>query len=130
MDWVKVSIYLAILSLIVGALSATSKFIYDSGYDSAMLEVAEQIDAKDGKVLDKIKAMNIALNADPEPPVTVTEIVEKIKYVTKIVEKEVFVCDDLGDNYIRVRNDIRRCIFSSPNNGAECIHPEPGTVQN
>ena len=119
---IKAAIYLAALGLIIWVLKATVAYLDKNGYDRAQLENAKALQAKDKMYGDKIRELRKASEATPEP-VTVTETIEVIKYVDKVVENTeyVLVCDDLGDDYIRMRNDLRSCIFESADGGRECL---------
>jgi hypothetical protein len=117
---IKYAIYLAILVAVIGAVSKGVAWIKETGYNEAMLEVAAANQEKEEEYAKKIKELEAAATEIPEPT-TVTEVVEKVKYVTRTIEKEVFICDDLGPNFIRVRNDLRDCIFNSDDSGRDCV---------
>ena len=110
--------YLAILTLIISALRGVYVHIDTSGYNRAMLEIAGAANIKEQEYAKKIKELE---NINVPEPITVIETIEVVKNVTKIIEKEIFVCDDLGSNFIRVRNDTRNCIFNNENSGRDCI---------
>lgn len=107
---VKWGIYLSILTIIVTLLGTVSKGLINYGHQQAMLEVAAaraERDADNARRIMKLQNQN-----DSEPKVnTVTETIETIRYVDRYIEKQVYVCDDLGDVFVRVRNEIRKCIF-------------------
>jgi len=108
-----------ILAAIIGFLKWAHYSVDKAGYDRATAECQAKViaaikaeDEKNAKKLSDITASRDKWKAEAESKPDVAETVEVVKYVTKEIEKEVYICDDLGDSFIRVFNNNRQRIFS------------------
>lgn len=121
----KWAIYLAILTAVIALGSKIVNGLIAYGYNQHIIEIAQLVAKEDEVLRNKMIKLREA-RKDTPPPTTVTETIEKIKYVDKIVTKTVFKCDDIAD-YSGVRLKVRDCIIR--NSGTKCLPSGDTDVQ-
>ena len=109
----KVATYL----LLAGLLTSIANGLIEHGRMLQALDAAAITAQRDVEVGRKLNALrNKPVSVQP----TITNTIEVIRDVETIIEKQVFVCDDVTA-YAIVRNDTRNCIFRSPDSERNCI---------
>lgn len=109
----KIWAYVALATILIAAIGAGSKFLYDAGYTERDNEIKDELIEQQNAAIQKGIEDWIETQEAAEAEIIVEEkIVEKIrvveKEVPKVVEKIVEVkpeCRDLGSDVQRVFND-------------------------
>ena len=114
---VKVGIYLVILTLVLAACREGFKAIKTMGVNEQIILKAKVKRENEIRVIiqDLKKVQQKAVQAP-----TVTDTIEVIKYVDKIIKDAEFKCNDVIE-LVRVRNATRACIFSHREQRSGCL---------
>jgi len=106
-----------IITAIIGFIKWGHDVIWQAGYDAATVKCEqakgdkkEKIDNENLEIINKLDE----IKEDTAPAPSIIETVEIVKYVEKTIEKEVYVCDNVGANLIGVLNNNRNRIFGEP----------------
>lgn len=119
---IELSIYLAILGALIGFWQWDRHQAYEQGYlahesetnnlaNDTAVENAERL----GEELKKLKEEKKKWIEKEPKTTTIVKALGDIKYVYRNIEKQVFVCNDLGDNFANTFYDNRVRIFSDKN---------------
>lgn len=113
-------IKILVIAGIVAALYAGYRYemsqAYTAGFTAAQSDAAkvfnEQLSIKEKKNKEALLDIQAISDKWKDKAQKQPDTIEKIIYVNKIIEKEVFVCNDLGTNFIRVLMQSRNHIFA------------------
>lgn len=115
MIWAKMIAIVGLISALALWYESKTDEAYDNGYDKATLKYEKKFIAQTEKSEKEAQAKLFALQEVSDKWKSRAEAKQKpsrvIEYVYKNIEKEVYVCDDLGANFLRVFNENRREIF-------------------